>query len=75
MTQDPTLEKFKELYFRIRDKYIAGVLNGIDHYVAKDDAFSLITYEENQFFFDQLYHRNLTLYDCLSLEARIFLEE
>ena len=72
--EDQTLEKFKIIYFRIRDRYIAGVLNGIDHYTAKDDAFSLITYQENQFFFDQLYNRNLTLCDCLSLEPRIFVD-
>ena len=72
--EDIYLEKFKIIYFRIRDRYIAGVLNGVDHYTAKDDAFCLITYQENQFFFDQLYHRNLTLYDCLSLEPRIFVD-
>ena len=65
--EELNLQKFKGLYFQVRDRYIADVLNGVDHYDAKENAFSILNYYEYQFFFEQLYQRNLTLYDCLSL--------
>ena len=75
MTEDIYIEKFKIIYFKLRKKYISELLKGIDNYQSKQNAFSLITYHEKNFFFQQLRDRNLTLYDCLSLtEERLIFD-
>ena len=75
MTEDIYIEKFKIIYFKLRKKYISELLEGNDNYQSKENAFTLLTYDEKNFFFEQLRDRNLTLYDCLSLtEERLIFD-
>ena len=64
-------DKFMQFYFLIRTTYLNHRLLGADHYLAKEFAFDKLDFWENQFFFEQLREKNLTLYDLLSLEQRV----